>query len=128
MGGLYALHLTKYLRIAGGVSISTPFRGSSTADWAKYIVPSYPLFKDVGRKSEVVKQADAIELNIPWTQIVTTSGSVPYHNGPNDGVCTVASMQHRLDMNHIEVDHTHYETMCSANVAKIISDSYHTIK
>lgn len=128
MGGLYALHLTKYLRIVGGVSISTPFRGSSTADWAKYIVPSYPLFKDVGRKSEVVKQADAIELNIPWTQIVTTSGSVPYHNGPNDGVCTVASMQSRTDMNHIEVDHTHYETMCSTNVAKIISDSYHTIK
>ena len=28
MGGLYALHLTKYLRIIGGVSISTPFRGS----------------------------------------------------------------------------------------------------
>ena len=124
MGGLYALHLTKYLRIAGGVSISTPFRGSSTADWAKYVVPSYPLFKDVGRKSEVVKQANEIELDIPWTQIVTTAGGVPYHNGPNDGVCTIASMQSRNDMEHIQVEHTHYETMCSDQVADIISTCY----
>lgn len=128
MGGLYALHLTKYLRIVGGVSISTPFRGSSTADWAKYIVPSYPLFKDVGRKSEVVKQANAIELDIPWTQIVTTSGSVPYHNGPNDGVCTIASMLSRPDMNHVEVNHTHYETMCSVQVAELVKQCYTNCK
>ena len=42
-----------------------------------------------------------IELDIPWTQIVSTSGSVPYHNGPNDGVVTIASMTHRTDMTQI---------------------------
>lgn len=124
MGGLYALHLTQYVRVVGGVSISTPFRGSSTADWAKYIVPSYPLFRDIGRKSDPIKRANAIELEIPWTQIVSTTGSVPYHNGPNDGVCTIASMQHRTDMKHREVPHTHYETMCSDEVAEIIIQNY----
>ena len=124
MGGLYALHLTQYVRVIGGVSISTPFRGSSTADWAKYIVPSYPLFKDIGRKSDPIREANDIKLDIPWTQIVTTAGSVPYHNGPNDGVCTIASMQHRTDMTHIEVNHTHYETMVSDRVADIISCCY----
>jgi len=128
MGGLYALHLTKYLRVVGGVSISTPFRGSSTADWAKYIVPSYPLFKDIGRKSEAVKQANDIELDIPWTQIVSTTGSVPYHNGPNDGVCTIASMMSRPDMNHVEVNHTHYETMCSVQVAELVKQCYANCK
>ena len=108
MGGLYALHLTKYLRVVGGVSISTPFRGSSTADWAKYVVPSYPLFRDIGRKSDPVKKAHEIKLDIPWTQIVSTTGSVPYHNGPNDGVVTLASMTQRTDMEYIEVPHTHY--------------------
>lgn len=127
MGGLYALHLTKYLRIVGGVSISTPFRGSSTADWAKYIVPSYPLFKDIGRKSDPIKQANEIELDIPWTQIVSTTGSVPYHNGPNDGVVTLASMTHRTDMEFIEVPHTHYETMCSDQVADIIKERYSVV-
>ncbi len=124
MGGLYALHLTKYLRVVGGVSISTPFRGSSTADWAKYIVPSYPLFRDIGKRSDPIKQANEIELNIPWTQIVSTTGSVPYHNGPNDGVVTIASMSHRSDMEYIDVAHTHYETMCSDQVAEIVAERY----
>lgn len=127
MGGLYALHLTKYVRVVGGVSISTPFRGSSTADWAKYIVPSYPLFKDIGRKSDPIKEANEIELDIPWTQIVTTAGGVPYHNGPNDGVCTIASMSHRTDMSQIQLNHTHYETMVSDRVAEIILESYSKI-
>lgn len=127
MGGLYALHLTKYLRVVGGVSISTPFRGSSTADWAKYVVPSYPLFKDIGRKSDPVKQASDISLDIPWTQIVSTAGSVPYHNGPNDGVVTIASMTNRTDMEYIELPHTHYEVMCSEGVADIISSRYSNI-
>ena len=124
MGGLYALHLTQYVRVVGGVSISTPFRGSSTADWAKYIVPSYPLFKDIGRRSDPVKRANEIELDVPWTQVVTTTGGVPYHNGPNDGVCTIASMEHRTDMTKIKVANTHYETMVSDSVAKIIAENY----
>ena len=127
MGGLYALHLTHYVRVVGGVSISTPFRGSSTADWAKYIVPSYPLFKDIGRKSDPIKRANEIELEIPWTQIVSTHGNVPYHNGPNDGVVTLASMKHRTDMELVEVPHTHYEVMCSNTVADIIKNNYKSV-
>ncbi len=109
---------------SSGVSISTPFRGSSTADWAKYVVPSYPLFRDIGRKSDPIKKANEIELDIPWTQIVSTTGGVPYHNGPNDGVVTLASMTHRTDMEYIEVPHTHYETMCSDQVAEIVAERY----
>jgi pimeloyl-ACP methyl ester carboxylesterase len=124
MGGIYALHLTQYIRVVGGVSISTPFRGSSTADWAKYIVPSYPLFKDIGRNSDPIRQANDIQLDIPWTQIVSTTGSVPYHGGPNDGVVTLASMTHRTDMTIVEVPHTHYEVVCSNTVADIIKSCY----
>tara|TARA_B100000900_G_C20475022_1_gene673015 strand:+ start:382 stop:1041 length:660 start_codon:yes stop_codon:yes gene_type:complete len=124
MGGLYALHLTQYIRIVGGVSISTPFAGSWTADWAKYIVPSYPLFKDVGRRSSPIRTCADIKLDIPWTQIITTNGMVPYHGGPNDGVVTIESMQARNDMTHIKVPHTHYETMCSDTVGNIILDNY----
>lgn len=124
LGGLYALHLTQYIRVVGGVSISTPFRGSSTADWAKYLVPGYQLFRDVGRRSQPVIDANKIKLEVPWTQIVSTTGSVPYHNGPNDGVVTIASMTHRSDMEFVEVPHTHYEVMCSNLVAEIILNRY----
>ena len=124
LGGLYGLHLTEHVNVVAGVSISTPFRGSSAADWAKYIVPNYPLFRDVGRKSLPVVDATNISLEIPWTQIVSTAGSVPYLNGANDGVVTVASMRCRDDMNYVEVPHTHYEVMCSNTVANIILDCY----
>jgi pimeloyl-ACP methyl ester carboxylesterase len=127
MGGLYALHLTQHIRVAGAVSISTPFRGSSTADWAKYMVPSYALFKDVGRRAHPVQSGHDIKLDMPWTQIVSTHGSVPYHNGPNDGVVTYASMTHRNDMEFIEVPHTHYEVMCSDTVSDIIMQKYNSI-
>jgi pimeloyl-ACP methyl ester carboxylesterase len=124
LGGLYALHLTQHVRVLGGVSISTPFAGSSTADWAKYIVPNYPLFKDIGRNADPIRQAQEIKLTIPWTQIVSTTGQVPYHGGPNDGVVTIESMKSRSDMEHIEVEHTHYETVCSDTVVDILIEKY----
>jgi pimeloyl-ACP methyl ester carboxylesterase len=124
MGGLYGVHLTQTANIIGGVSISTPFAGSSTADWARYVMPTYPLFKDVGRRSAPVLQAQRIQLNIPWTQIISTAGSVPYHNSANDGVVTLESMSSRNDVKNITVDHNHYEVMCSRTVADIILDCY----
>ena len=41
LGGLYALHLTRHVDVAGAVSISTPFAGRWTADWARYFVTTY---------------------------------------------------------------------------------------
>lgn len=124
MGGIYAMHLLKHCDVVGAVSISTPYRGSSAADWAKFIVPSYPLFRDVGRRSRPIVEAHGVEVTVPWTQIVSTTGSVPYLNSPNDGVVTDASMRHRNDMMFESVPHTHYEVMCSDRVASIITARY----
>ena len=127
LGGLYALHLTKHIDIAGAVSISTPFAGSWTADWARFFVPTYQLFREVGRRSIPVKESQDINLKVEWTQIVSTKGNVPYHGGPNDGVCTIKSMKSRKDMELIEVPHTHFEVMCSDLVAEVILDRYQKI-
>ena len=127
LGGLYALHLTKHVEIAGAVSISTPFAGSWTADWARFFVPTYQLFREVGRRSIPIKESQGIKLKVDWTQIVSTKGNVPYHGGQNDGVCTIKSMKSRKDMELIEVPHTHFEVMCSDLVAEIILDRYKRI-
>ena len=127
LGGLYALHLTKHVEIVGAVSISTPFAGSWTADWARFFVPTYQLFREVGRRSIPIKDSQEINLNFDWTQIVSTKGHVPYHGGQNDGVCTIKSMKSRKDMELIEVPHTHFEVMCSDLVAEIILDRYKKI-
>ena len=127
LGGLYALHLTKYLDIVSAVSISTPFAGSWTADWARFFIPKYQLFKDVGRRSAPIKDSKDIEINFNWTQIISTKGSVPYHGGANDGVCTIKSMRSRKDMELIEVPYSHFEVMCSDAVAEIISKRYYSV-
>jgi pimeloyl-ACP methyl ester carboxylesterase len=129
LGGIYGVHLLERCNVMGAVSISTPYRGSSAADWAKYIVPNYPLFKDVGRRSLPILKAQTIPINVPWTQMVSTGGAVPYLRGPNDGVCTVESMEYRkADMECIHVDNTHYEIMCSDEVVKIIHDRYNAVQ
>lgn len=127
LGGLYALHLVQHVNIVGAVSISTPFRGSSAADWAKYIVPNFPLFREVGRNAPPIVEAEKISINIPWTQIVSTRGTVPYLRNPNDGVVTRESMRHRSDVECVDVPHTHYEVVCSDIVAKIIKQQYHRV-
>lgn len=128
LGGIYALHLLNHCNIAGAVSVSTPFRGSSAADWAKYIVPQYQLFKDVGRRSKPIIEGHKTNITVPWTQIVSTTGTVPYLNGDNDGVCTIASMQYRdSDMKCVKVKATHYEVMVSDKVVDIILDRYRSV-
>ena len=127
LGGLYALHLTKHVEIVGAVSISTPFAGSWTADWARFFVPTYQLFRDVGRRSIPIKESQNIKLTVDWTQIVSTKGNVPYHGGQNDGVCTIKSMKSRKDMELIEVPHTHFEVMCSDLVVEIILERYQKV-
>ena len=67
LGGLYALHLTKHVDIAGAVSISTPFAGSWTADWARFFVPTYQLFREVGRRSIPVSYT---HLTLPTSDLV----------------------------------------------------------
>lgn len=126
MGGLYALHLLNELSsIKKVISISTPFRGSSAADWLRYLYPNYNLFKDVGRKSEPIIKGHEIQINIPWTQIVTTAGCVSYIATPNDGTVTLGSMKHRQDsMKLIYIPKSHHEILLSKETVNIINETF----
>lgn len=125
LGGLYAMHLHKHCNVVGAVSISTPFRGVLAADWARALAPGYQLFRDVGIRSKPVKEACAVDVKIPWTQVVSTTGNVPYMGTLNDGVVSLASMRW-LDskMEIVEVAHTHYEVLFSKTVADIVEQCY----
>jgi len=113
MGGLYALHLSQHRKLSRVVSIATPFAGAAIADWARYMMPYYPLFRDVHSKALPIIQAADIVIDNPWLQLVTTRGNVPWLKLPNDGVVTVASMTSRKDVNYEYVDENHHEVMLS---------------
>ena len=131
MGGLIALHLYDKLRpqVLGSISISSPFGGSKTADWARYIIPKYTLFKDVGVKSMPVITSLNIEIkNLKWTQIISTEGGVPWHSGPNDGVVTVESQRAHPNMSKVEFAVNHYESISSPAVLDLIKKEIKKIK
>ena len=120
LGGIYALHLTQYINIIGVVSIATPFGGSMTADWIKYLVPKR-LYSEIGVSSSPITNAHTIPITCPWTQIVTTEGAIPVHMARNDGVVTYKSMTYRKDMQFKEVAYNHYEIMNSPEVVNTVN-------
>lgn len=125
LGGIYALHLANLMpkQVLGAVTISTPYGGAEIADVAKYFMPYSRLLKDIGPSSWAFKQADAIEIHHPWTNIVTVKGNSPWVPAPNDGVVTVASQKHHHQgMELIETDYNHYEIVLSERTVNIINE------
>jgi len=127
LGGVYATYIQNEFKVKGVVTISTPFRGSRTADWARMFVPMYRLFYDVGPKSTPIVESLKIKINVPWLQIVSTTGNVPWHFAKNDGVVTLRSMTHRNDMDIEYVDYNHYEVLVSEEVAKLVKDRIQSV-
>jgi hypothetical protein len=123
LGGIYAMHLIKHCEVVGGVSISTPFGGSKTAEFARLFMPTNQLFKDIGTKSQPILEAQQTKISVPWVQIVTTAGDNAIHITKNDGVVTHKSMTHRTDVEQETFHYTHYEIMASPEVVKVIENT-----
>lgn len=124
LGGVYALHLLQHVKVNRVISISSPFGGSAIADWARFMMPAYQLFRDIGTRSQPIQQCKEIAITIPWTQVVTTRGAVPWHNADNDGVVTIPSMTGRNDIEYVYVHENHYEILGSDIVVNLIKDKY----
>ena len=125
LGGIYALHLANQMpdQVIGAVTLSTPYGGAEIADVAKYFMPYSRLLRDVGPSSWAMKQAKEIEIQHPWTNVVTTVGNSPWVSQPNDGVVTIASQRHHgQDMELVDLPYNHYEVVLSNNVVSLIKD------
>lgn len=125
LGGIYALHLANQLpeNVLGAVTLSTPYGGAEVADVAKYFLPFSRLLKDIGPNSWAMRQANKIDVQHPWCNIVTIKGDSPWVMGKNDGVVTIASQQHHAkDMDLVEIEYNHYEVVLSDQVIEIIKD------
>ena len=130
LGGIYSLHLANAMpdAVNGAVTLSTPYGGAEVADYVKYFLPFSRLMRDIGPSSWVMKQANSIKIQHPWTNIVTVKGQSPFMNEPNDGVVTIASQRHHADMELVEVDYNHYEVVLSDSVITLINDRVNKFK
>jgi len=129
LGGIYALHLAEEFRhqVVGAVTLSTPYGGAESADYAKYFLPFSRLLRDIGPSSAPITSSNAIKIQHPWLNIVTTRGDSPWIMQPNDGVVTVASMRYRSDMQFEEHYINHYEVVMSPVVVDKIQKFIKTV-
>jgi pimeloyl-ACP methyl ester carboxylesterase len=130
LGGIYSLHLANAIpnQVVGAITLSTPYGGAEVADYAQYFLPFSRLMRDIGPSSWVMKQADKIKIQHPWTNIVTVKGQSPFMHEPNDGVVTIASQRHHADMELVDVDYNHYEVVLSDQVIKLIKERVNNLK
>lgn len=124
LGGIYALFIANDIpdQVLGAVTLSTPYGGAEAADYAKYFLPFSRLMKDIGPSSWVMRQADKIKIQHPWTNIVTTKGQSPFILEPNDGVVTIKSQKHHENIELVEIDYNHYEVVLSEQVVGLIQE------
>lgn len=122
LGGIYALHLADHFKdqVLGAVTMSTPYGGSSSADYAKYFLPFSRLLRDIGPNSRPMKLTNKLTVHHPWTNVVTTKGDSPWMVEPNDGVVTIDSMTYRKDMKFVELALNHYEVVISPATVEVI--------
>jgi pimeloyl-ACP methyl ester carboxylesterase len=130
LGGIYALHLADDFpqNVLGAVTLSSPYGGAENADYAKYFLPFSRLLRDIGPSSAPITSSNAIKIQHPWLNIVTTRGDSPWIMQPNDGVVTVSSMRHRSDMQFEELYINHYEIVMSPKTVDIIKEFVYNIK
>jgi hypothetical protein len=124
LGGIYALNIANAIpnQVLGAVTLSTPYGGAEVADYAKYFLPFSRLMRDIGPSSWVMRQADQIKIQHPWTNVVTVTGQSPFMVERNDGVVTIASQKRHADMELVEVDYNHYEVVLSDTIVDIIKE------
>lgn len=124
MGGIFAAYLSEKLNVSQSISISTPFGGVSFADWAKYVMPHYQLFRDVSTKSRPIIELKERQLSVPWKQIVTTRGSTPWMEMPNDSVVSVSSMEQISNAEIVYLHESHNEVLLSDDLIDIIRQDF----
>lgn len=130
LGGIYALHIANAIpnQVLGAVTLSTPYGGAEVADYVQYFLPFSRLMRDIGPSSWVMRQADRIKIQHPWTNVVTVKGQSVFMAESNDGVVTIASQKRHADMELVEVDYNHYEVVLSDTIVDIIKERIKKIR
>ncbi len=96
------------------LTFSAPFGGLEGANMMRWI-NRHPFYQDMNTSAPVVNFLKNNVPTMPVRTVVTTRGSNPIYNEPNDGVVTVASQMAIKHFEQIFVEHGHCEVLLSCN-------------
>lgn len=122
LGGVYALYLSKKLsdKTIGGITLSTPYGGSTEAYFLRVLLPFSPLMNDITPTSSIMRGARNMIPAKPWLNVVTTGGASALIMSRNDGVVTVDSMTANKHISTEILEANHYEVLLSKSTISII--------
>lgn len=125
LGGIHALHLAHHLgrRAIGGVTLATPYGGSTAASIVSCFMPFSQVMKDIRPTGGPIVDAGGMKAPRIWTNVVTLAGASPFMLMPNDGVVTLKSMRHRSDIRLAEVECNHFEVVLNELALAVIQES-----
>lgn len=108
-------HYELNIDIRGVFSISSPFGGSESADYLRWLYPTYHLFRSISTTSRIITDLVATGAVVPTTSIVSTSGNNPLFSTANDGVVTIRSQRALKGAEYIEVNSNHFESLLNVD-------------
>lgn len=114
-------HFDLPVSLRGVFTMSSPFGGSESADYLKWLYPNYHLFRSISTQSRIIKDLKSVGAVVPTLSLVTTSGNNPLFPTANDGVVTVASQRSLSKTKYIEVPYNHFEVLVSKDTIDHIS-------
>jgi pimeloyl-ACP methyl ester carboxylesterase len=122
LGGLIAL-LIAARGLANAqkiVTISSPLGGSKAAIYARWVVQGVPLLRDLVPNSAQIREVASMKLAVPVLNVISTAGSLPTANEPNDGIVTISSQKAYAPGKKVELKANHFEIMMHERLPVII--------
>lgn len=127
LGGVLAARVAQRIKhfelpvdLRGIVTISSPFGGSESADYLKWLYPNYHLFSSISTSNKVILDLQAGGAVVPTLSLVTSSGNNPLIPSANDGVVTIKSQRALPRANYVEMPYNHFEIMVAPETVEHI--------
>jgi len=127
LGGVVAVGVSQKIiqfdmpvSLRGVITMSSPFGGSESADYLRWLYPQYHLFRSISTTSRVITDLKSVGAVVPTLSLVTTSGNNPLFSSANDGVVTVASQRALKKSVYVEMPYNHFEVLVSTETVQHI--------
>jgi pimeloyl-ACP methyl ester carboxylesterase len=113
LGGVIAalIALRGYANVSKLVTISAPLGGSRFAAFARWVASGIPLLNDITTSSPAILELQNRKIVPPVLSIISTGGSLPTSNEPNDSVVSVSSQRALSYAKKVEINANHFEIL-----------------
>jgi len=121
LGGVIgSIIATEHPKVSKLITISSPLGGSKAANILQWLPNHPPLVRDITPRAPYVELLREFEFKIPTLSIISTGGSLPTTNEPNDSVVTVASQKSMFHAKKVEVKANHFEVLVHDDTVDLV--------